>query len=93
MDSAFWLNLGIAGAVVFVVKLFLGHLKQEREACNRCRSEHNQVTREFGKIVANHMLHEIEAREKLVKAIHSLRTLIEEDMKSETSRKGGKDVR
>lgn len=88
MDSAFWLNLGIAGAVVFVVRLFLGHLKQERKACDNCRSEHNEVAKEFGRIVANHMRHEIEAREKLTKAIYSLQTLIKEGIKpSETKRK------
>ena len=88
MDSAFWLNLGIAGAVIFVVRHFLGHLKQERKACDHCRSEHNEVAKEFGGIVANHMRHEIEAREKLTSAIHSLQTLIEQSMKSsQTKRK------
>jgi len=88
MDSTFWLNLGITGAVVFVVKLFLSHLKQERKACEKCRSEHNEVAKEFGRIVANHMQHEIEAREKLTKAIYSLQILIEQRMKSsETERK------
>ena len=81
MDSAFWLNLGIAGAVVFVVKLFLGHLKAERKICDACRSEHNKIAREFSRIVANHMRHEIEARQQLTEAIHSLQALIRESMK------------
>jgi len=75
MDSTFWLNLGISGAVVFVVNLFLRHLKQE--------TQDRRVERQtFVDIIANHVDHEREALEKLTDAIHSLQTLLRECMKS-----------
>ena len=82
MESVFWLNLGVGGAVIFVVQLFLSHLKQERRTCEKCRSEQSEVAREFGRIVANHMQHEIAARDRLTEAIRSLETLIRENVTS-----------
>jgi hypothetical protein len=74
MDSTFWLNLGISGAVVFVVNLFLRHLRQEQ--CDR------RVERQaFVDIIANHIDHEREAIEKLAEAIHSLETMLGECVK------------
>ena len=75
MDSAFWLNLGIGGAVVFVVNLFLRHLKQEQHD--------RRVERQtFVDIIANHIDHEREALEKLTDAILSLQALLREYVKS-----------
>jgi hypothetical protein len=70
MDSTFWLNLGIAGAVVFVVRLFLHHLKQER-------SDRSDERQSFVAIIANHIDHEREALEKLTDAIRTLQALLE----------------
>ena len=87
MDSTFWLNIGMGGAVVFVVQLFLTHLKRERRACEKCRTEHYAVTREFGIIVGNHMQHEVEARDRLTEAIRSLEALMRETARhTETTR-------
>ena len=71
MDPAFWLNLGIAGAVVFVVKLFLHHLKQER-------SDRQTEREAFVEIIANHIDHERRALERLTDAIYSLQTLLKQ---------------
>lgn len=71
MDSAFWLNLGIGGAVVFVVNLFLRHLKHER---NDRRTERAA----FVEIIANHIDHEREALIKLTDAIYALQSLLRE---------------
>ena len=76
MDVTLWLNLGIGGAVVFVVRLFLNHLRRQQQACERCRSEQHEVTKAFSNVVANHMRHEVEARDRLAEAIHSLEALI-----------------
>jgi len=75
MDSTFWLNLGMGGAVVFVVNLFLRHLRQEQ--CDR------RVERQaFVDIIANHIEHEREALEELTRAIHALQTILRECAKS-----------
>ncbi|HUV40078.1 MAG TPA: hypothetical protein VMY39_10710 [Planctomycetota bacterium] len=80
MDTAFWLNIGIGGAVVIVVRLFLNHLRRERRACENCRSEHHAVTQEFGRIVSNHLQHESETLERLCGAVRSLETVIREHL-------------
>ena len=72
MDTAFWINLGIGGAVVCVVQLFLTHLKRERRVCERCRQEQHEVAKDFAAVVANHMRHETDARARLTEAIQSL---------------------
>jgi len=82
MDTAFWLNFGIAGAVVGVVQLFLAHLKRERRACERCRHEHHEVAKDFAAVVANHMRHETDARERLTEAIRSLECVVRDAMTS-----------
>ena len=81
MESTFWLNLGISGAVVFVVNLFLRHLKQEQ--CDR------RVERQaFVDIIANHIDHEREAIEKLADAIHALETMLGECARSPAETRG-----
>ena len=72
MNAEFWLNIGIAGAVVAVVNLFLRYLRRERVSCDACRRAHDDVTKEFSRVVGNHMAHEQEAMAKLTAAIQSL---------------------
>ena len=65
MSATIWLNLGIAGAVVFVVRLFLQHLKQERKD--------RAVEREaFVNIIADHMEKERVAMEGLTAVVEKL---------------------
>jgi len=78
MDPTFWLNLGIAGTVVFVVRLFLRHLRQERT--DRCAEREA-----FVNIIANHIDHERQALEKLTDAIHALQALLAGRAKSSKS--------
>jgi hypothetical protein len=82
MDLSFWTNVGIAGAVIVVVQLFLKHLKSERRACEQCRSEHAEVSHEFGRIISNHMVHETEAHARLAEAIRSLEEVVREALQS-----------
>jgi len=88
MDLSFLMNIGIGGAVVCVVQLFLAHLKRERRACERCSERHHEVAKQFGAIVANHMRHETEARERLTDAIRSLEDVVRDALaaKSPTRR-------
>ena len=65
MSASIWLNLGIAGAVVFVVRLFLQHLKQERK-------DRTAEREDFVNIIANHMEHERKAMEGLTIAVEKL---------------------
>ena len=76
MNAEFWLNLGIAGAVVAVVNLFLRYLRRERTSCDACRSAHQEVTKEFNRVVSNHMTHEREAIERLTAAIGSMEVFL-----------------
>ena len=76
MNAEFWLNLGIAGAVVAVVNLFLRHLRRERASCDACRSAQAEATKEFSRIVTNHLAHEREALEKLAAAVRDLEHLL-----------------
>lgn len=72
-DVDFWLNIGIAGAVVAVVNLFLRHLRRERVSCDACRSSHAEVTKEFSRVVSNHMSHERESLDRLTEVVHGLK--------------------
>ena len=74
MESTFWLNLGIAGAVVFVVQMFLRHLRQER-------SDRRTEREAFLKLIANHIDHERETLEDLARAIRSLEALLKQRVK------------
>ena len=78
MNPTFWLNLGIAGTVVFVVRLFLRHLRQERTD----RRSEREV---FVNIITNHIDHERQALEKLTDAIHALQILLKGRVKSSKS--------
>ncbi len=81
MNAEFWLNLGIAGAVVAVVNLFLRHLRRERLSCDACRRAHDQTTQEFSRVVSNHLAHEREALDRLADAIRNLESLIGDFLK------------
>jgi len=87
MNAEFWLNLGIAGAVVAVVNLFLAYLRRERASCDACRSAHEEVTKEFGRIVANHMTHEREAIDRLTGVIRELEGLLRDIVRRPELRK------
>ncbi len=71
MEPAFWLNVGIGGTVVFVVQLFLLHLKREHD-------DRRTERQAFVNIIANHIDHERQALEKLTDAIHSLQGILRE---------------
>ena len=65
MNASIWLNLGIAGAVVFVVRLFLQHLRQERK-------DRTAEREDFVEIISNHMEQERKAMEGLTIAVEKL---------------------
>ena len=82
MDATWWLDLGIAGAVVFVVQMFLRHLRQER-------SDRRSEREAFLTLIANHIDHERETLEDLARAIRGLEVLLRECVKpAQTSHDG-----
>jgi hypothetical protein len=54
-------NVGVASALVVVVKGFLKHLREERKSCDDCRAEH-------AKLLGNHIEHNTRALERLAES-------------------------
>ncbi len=54
-------NVGVASALVVVVKGFLKHLREERKSCDGCRAEH-------AKLLGNHIEHNTSALERFAEA-------------------------
>ena len=61
----FWLNIGLGGAVLAVVGMFLKHMRENAAQCRECRQEQNRL-------VSNHIQHSTEAMSEVAKAVSEL---------------------
>ncbi len=69
MDT-FWLNIGLGGAVLVVVGMFLKYLRSVKRSCDACRKEQHDL-------VKNHITHSTDAMMENAKATNKLRATME----------------
>jgi len=62
MFMEIFVNVGVASALVIVVKAFLKHLRDTRRSCDACRAEHTRV-------LTNHVEHNTEALERFAETV------------------------